>query len=267
MHTVKLYGRFLIVYMRSQLEYRFSFFGDVFVNMLTFVSLYLGFWVLFQTFPSMDGWGFWEVLFLNNLNLMTYATCSMFLWGPMIQLENTVRTGEFDNFLVRPYPPLLILVFRQFGHTFIGHLIVSSCVLALCTYQLSIQWTVGNALFLLFCLIGGILIQGAIMIAAASSAFWVIRSKAVLEMSIYTVRSFINYPISIYVQSIQLLLTFLIPYAIVNYYPASLFFGKEERSALFYFFPVISVAVGALLFLLACKIFSRGVARYDSSGS
>jgi ABC-type uncharacterized transport system, permease component len=202
MHTVKLYGRFLIVYMRSQLEYRFSFFGDVFVNMLTFVSLYLGFWVLFQTFPSMDGWGFWEVLFLNNLNLMTYATCSMFLWGPMIQLENTVRTGEFDNFLVRPYPPLLILVFRQFG-----------------------------------------------------------------QMSIYTVRSFINYPISIYVQSIQLLLTFLIPYAIVNYYPASLFFGKEERSALFYFFPVISVAVGALLFLLACKIFSRGVARYDSSGS
>ncbi|MBW7475895.1 ABC-2 family transporter protein [Paenibacillus oenotherae] len=268
-HPFRLYGRFLRTYMKTQLEYRFSFFGDIFVNMMTFVTLYLSFWVLFNTFPTMNGWNYWEVVFLYNLNLLTYATSSLFFWGPMKQLEHLVRSGEFDQFLVRPLDPLKLLVFRQFQHTFIGHIIVAGTVMVLCTIQLEIHWTTGNIAFLLLCVLGGTLIQAGIIITAASSAFWVVRSGTVVDISIYAIRNFINYPISIYGRSIQLLLTFVIPYAFVNYYPAAAFFGKDHAgsSELSHLYSYSSLAVGAALFAAAVWIFRRGVMRYDSAGS
>lgn len=267
MQSIRLYGRFLRVYMKAQLEYRFSFFGDIFVNMMTFVTLYLSFWVLFRNFQTLNGWNYWEVVFLYNLNLLTYAVSSLFFWAPMKSLEGMVRTGEFDNFLVRPLRPLAILVFRQFQHTFIGHIIVASCVLVLCTIHLSIQWTSGHVVFLLACIIGGTLIQASIIIVAASSAFWIVKSGTVVDVSIYAIRNFINYPISIYGKSVQLLLTFAVPYAFVNYYPAAAFFGKEDPLALMSPSPYIALLIGGLLFPLACWVFGRGVLRYNSSGS
>lgn len=265
MFHLKLYWRFIRSYMKTQLEYRFAFFGDIFANMLTFITLYLSFWVLFEKFQMLNGWSYWEVVFLYNLNLLSYAVSSLFLWGPMKQLESMVHSGEFDNFLIRPFRPLTILVIRQFQHTFIGHIIVACCVLALCTVHLHIQWDIGRMLFVLMPLVGGTLIQAAIIIIAASSAFWIVRSGTILDIAIYTLRSFINYPISIYGKSVQLLLTFVIPYAFVNYYPSASFFAKDGY--LFDFYACGSILVGGFLFLLACWVFSRGVLRYDSAGS
>lgn len=268
-NQLRLYGRFLRTYMRTQLEYRFSFFGDIFVNMMTFITLYSSFWVMFNAFHTMDGWNYWEVVFLYNLNLLTYAISSLFFWGPMKQLERMVRSGEFDQFLVRPLEPLKLLVFRQFQHTFLGHILVAGTVLAICTIRLDIHWTIGNIAFLLFSVLGGTLIQAGIIITAASSAFWVVRSGTIVDISIYGIRNFINYPISIYGRSIQLLLTFVIPYAFVNYYPAAAFFGKDPAggSVLSHLYGCGSLAVGAALFAAALRIFRRGVMRYDSSGS
>lgn len=266
---LQLYARFLRTYLKSQLEYRFAFFGDIFVNMMTFVTLYLSFWVLFNTFPTMNGWSYWEVVFLYNLNLLTYAISSLFFWAPMKHVEHAVRSGEFDQFLVRPLTPLKLLVFRQFQHTFIGHIIVAVTVMVLCTIHLQIHWTIGNILFLIFCVAGGTLIQAGIIIIAASSAFWVVRSGTVVDISIYAIRNFINYPISIYGRSVQLLLTFVIPYAFVNYYPAAAFFGKDQAgsSELSHLYSYSSLGIGAVLFVIAVRVFTFGVKRYDSTGS
>lgn len=269
MEQLRLYWHFLRVYLKSQLEYRFAFFGDIFVNMMTFVTLYLSFWVLFQTFETMNGWGYWEVVFLYNLNLITYALSSLFFWGPMKQLETMVRTGEFDQFLVRPLHPLALLVYRQFQHTFIGHIVIASGIMVLCTIHLPIEWTINNIAFILLSIAGGTLIQAAVIILAASSAFWVVRSGVVVDLSIYTIRNYINYPISIYGQAIQRILTFVVPYAFVNYYPAAAFFHKEEgfNPQFMQFYQYSSIIVGALLFTLAVTIFRHGVSRYEGAGS
>ncbi|WP_373459704.1 ABC-2 family transporter protein [Paenibacillus harenae] len=120
---------------------------------------------------------------------------------------------------------------------------------------------------MLLTVIGGTLIQAAIIVISASSAFWIVRSGTIVDIAIYTIRSFINYPISIYGKSIQLLLTFVIPYAFVNFYPAAAFLDKLESGTMAGFYAYSSIIVGALLFALACWVFNRGVLRYDSSGS
>jgi ABC-2 type transport system permease protein len=266
MHALKMYGRFLKVYMKQQLEYRFAFFGDIGVNMMTFITLYASFWVLFRQFPVLNGWSFYECMLLYNLNLISYAISSLFLWGPMKFLDEMIRKGEFDSFLIRPIGPLKLLVLRQFQHTFIGHIIIAAIVFAVCFDRLGIHWTIGQMLFFASVVLGATLIHAAIIIAAASSAFWVVKSSAVVDVSIYGIRNYINYPISIYGKGLRIFLTFIMPYAFVNFYPAEVLLDKTSDASIGWF-QYGTPAVGIILFFAAVKLFNFGVSRYESSGS
>ncbi|MFF2886924.1 ABC transporter permease [Paenibacillus sp. NPDC057967] len=265
-HWLRMYQKFIKVYMKQQLEYRFSFFGDLFVNMLTFVTLYLGFWIIFNKFDLLNGWTYYDVMFLYNINLVSYAISSFFLWNPMKQLENLVRNGDFDNYLTRPLSPLRLLIMRQVGHTFIAHIAVSIVIFAICFVKLDINWTFTNIVFFISIILGATCIHAAIIIAAASSAFWVVRSGTIVDISIYAIRDYINYPISIYARWLQILLTFIIPYGFVNYYPSTVLLNKEVHSSLNiiqYGTPV----VGIVLLFGACLLFYSGIRQYESTGS
>jgi ABC-2 type transport system permease protein len=196
------------------------------------------FWVIFTRFEMLDGWTFNELLFLYNTNLLTYAISSAFFWGPMKELENIVRSGDFDLYLTKPIPPLRLLVLRQFGHTFIAHVILAVIVFVICFQNLKLQWSFAHVLFFVSIIAGATLIHSGLIIIAASCAFRVVRSTTIVDMTIYAVRNFINYPISIYARSVQFALTFFIPYAFVNYFPSTVF-----------------------------KIFYLGVRRYESTGT
>lgn len=92
------------------------------------------------------------------------------------------------------------------------------------------------------------------------------RSTTIVDITIYAVRNFINYPISIYAKSVQFALTFLIPYAFVNYFPSTVLLGKEASfgiPALAFGTPVL----GIVLFLLSIHVFYFGVRRYESTGT
>lgn len=184
----------------------------------------------------------------------------------MTETENTVRRGDFDLFLTKPIPPLRLPVLRQFGHTFIAHVILAIIVFVICFRNLELHWSFANVLFFLSVIVGATFIHSALIIIAASCAFWVVRSTAIVDMTIYAVRNFINYPISIYARGVQFVLTFIIPYAFVNYFPSTVLFGKEASfgtSALAFGTPVF----GIVLFILSVYIFYFGVRRYESTGT
>ncbi|MFC5404231.1 ABC transporter permease [Cohnella soli] len=264
MHWVKMYLRYLSVYFKQLMEYRFSFFGDIFVNTLFFIVTYIGFWVIFNRFDMLHGWTFYEVTFLYNMNLLSYAISSMFVWGPMKQLEEYVRRGEFDLFLTKPIPPLRLLIFRQFGHTFIGHVLVAVTVFIVCIDRLDLQWSFTLYVFFVAAIIGAAFIHSALIIFAATSTFWIVRSTPIVDVTIYAIRSYINYPISIYYKWLQVLLTFLVPYAFVNFYPSTVLLRKTESlSILSYCTPIL----GLILLGAAVCTFNIGVRRYESTGS
>ncbi|MDT9722439.1 ABC-2 family transporter protein [Paenibacillus sp. ClWae2A] len=267
MNSFILYGHFLKVYMKIQLEFRFSFIGDIFVNMFTFITVYLSFWVMFNTFDNLNGWTYWQLIFLFNINLFTYSFSSLFFWAPMKYLEQTIKNGDFDNFLTKPMSPFKLLIFRQFQHTFLGHIIISIFVFFLCLNHLHINWNINSVFFLLYSLAGGVLIQSSIIILAGSSAFWIFKSSSFVDLFTSSVRNFANYPISIFGKTVQLILTFLIPYALVNYYPVTYLIGNNNNS---YSYPIISFLtfpVGVILFLLSLWGFKRGLVRYEGAGT
>lgn len=140
MQALKLYFRFISIYLKSKLEYRFSFFMDLFTNVFTYSLIFISIWIIFEKFENIQGWSFYEVIFLYNINLFSYALSGMFIKHPMLDLERMVQEGSFDSIVVRPINPLFHMVARQFEYTFIGHILLSIIIFFITIPKLQITW-------------------------------------------------------------------------------------------------------------------------------
>ena len=74
---------------------------------------------------------------------------------------------------------------------------------------------------------------------------------------------FSRYPITIFSPLVRFILTFVLPFAWVAFYPATYFIGSEEFRGIAGLTPLVGIAV----FALGYFIWSRGVRNYASTGS
>ena len=191
----------------------------------------------------------------------------------MLDLENMVQRGTFDSMLIYPLNPFLHVIFRQFDQSVFGHLILSIGLFFICFQNLNIVWTLSNLVWFILVLAGATLIQAAIIILSGSMSFWFVKSTSVVHTAIYGLRQFIDYPLTIYHKGIQILLTFIVPYGFVTFYPAEYFLNKSGFP-LFYgvtlFDPLFQFGtpiVGVIIFILAYRVWILGISRYQSTGS
>ena len=105
-----------------------------------------------------------------------------------------------------------------------------------------------------------VLIYASIKIITAALAFWVQKSGNIIYV-FYMLNDFSKYPVSIYGKPIKFLLTYIIPFSLTSYYPASyLLTGKN----LHYIGWVIFTSF--FLFLIAIFVWKKGIRKYESSG-
>ena len=266
MGFLQLAVRYLIAHFKSQIEYRFTFVMGMFSNIIIYSTTYLGIWIILNRFQVIQGWTFYEVMLLFNLNLLAFGLSSFFLMRPMRMLETMIQEGSFDLILVKPLNPFLHMPIRRYTHAYLGHIMLASIMLSISFSNLDIHWTLIKVVFLGLDLIGAALIISAIYVATGVLSFWIVKAGFIMDTFIYSMRDAVNYPISIYGKAITILLTFGIPYAFISFYPAQyLLDGKGETL----FHPVLQYGtpvVGIVMFLLAYKFWTIGANRYESTG-
>jgi ABC-2 type transport system permease protein len=122
--------------------------------------------------------------------------------------------------------------------------------------------------FVVGVMIGGALIDFGINLSIATIAFWVVRIDALRWVAMSLEQDFTRYPISIYTRGVRLVLTFVFPFAFMNYFPASFLLNKAGGTlALSPVAGLLTPAVGAIWFLAAYAFWRVGVNRYAGTGS
>ena len=76
--------------------------------------------------------------------------------------------------------------------------------------------------------IGGALIDLGISLAVATIAFWFIRVDTLRWVVMSLEQDFTRYPISIYTRGVRIVLTYVLPFAFMNYFPATYFLQKGD---------------------------------------
>jgi ABC-2 type transport system permease protein len=127
-----------------------------------------------------------------------------------------------------------------------------------------LHWGIGQSVFLAFTLIVSAVIMASIDLATHCALFWNPASGGRIPYIAEYLVEFAKYPITLYDQVIRTVITWILPFAFVSYFPALILLGKLDSNAwIAYFSPV----VGLLAVLLAAVLWRRGLMQYQSAGN
>lgn len=259
--AVSLYGHYVSINVKSMMQYKTSFFltaaGQFFVSFNVLIGVYF----MFQRFPSVKGFTYSEVLLCFSIMLLEFSLAEMYARG-FDAFSGIVKSGSFDQVLVRPRSEILQVLGSKFELTRFGRMLQAVAMFIYAVGHCDVQWSPAKILTVVFMLIGGIAVFTGLFLIYATFCFFTLDGLEFMNIFTDGAREFGRYPIGVYGEKVLLFTTFLIPYALIQYYP--LLFILERGAHRFYMFlPLLAV-----LFLVPCHLFWRfGVSRYQSSGS
>ncbi|MBX6394143.1 MAG: ABC-2 family transporter protein [Alicyclobacillaceae bacterium] len=221
-------------------------------------------WVLLQRFDHLGGWGFYEIVFLYNLWLLGHGL-RVILFRHVGQLESYIIEGTFDQFLIRPLSPLLQYLSREVHYLGLGDVLVSGTGIALAYHHLGMHWSAGTWLWFFVVVLSACVVELSLILLLASTAFWTGRSTPLVNTATqFSFGVVQQYPIHIFGRPLQAVVTVLLPFAFMNYYPSLYFLGKAQGYGVL---PYVSPGVAAVLLVLAGWVWHKGLEQYKSTGS
>jgi len=261
----RLYFHMVAASIRAQMQYRYGFFMNIIGWAMSYAGTAVTMWVMLYSFQSLEGWSFWQLIFLFALAVLSWGVCVIFFFH-FRSLDQYILNGTFDRFLIRPIHPFFHFMAMKFDVGAFGQLLFSIAAVTLAYIQLNLHWPIWKWGVFLSAVIGGTFIQGGILVLISAIAFWTTRSERFYWVVMFPAKSMMNYPLSLYPRALQWVVTFILPFAFVNYLPALLLLDKTHPSISPYW-GAFSFAVGLVFFGICYRIWMMGLNRYKSAGS
>jgi ABC-2 type transport system permease protein len=189
------------------------------------------------------------------------------LFFTVVSVPEYVREGRFDRFLVRPLDTLFqVLTVPQ--QIVPDGLIVAVVTLAIATAAANVRVDWIFIVFVPLIVLGGALIDLGISLVVATCSFWFVRVDTIRWVVMSLEQDFTRYPISIYSHGVRIVLAFVLPFAFMNYFPATYFLQKAEIG--FHLNPAVGLltpAIGAIWLGAAYAFWIAGLRHYQGTGS
>lgn len=256
-----LYFEFFKQNIKTMLEYRTDLIIGAFSTLVTqFYGIFFV-WIIFENIKQIHGWTFYEITFVYGL-LTLAKGIDMFFFDNLHALGfEYVKEGKFDIFMIRPISSLFQLVASHvqqdgLGLVFLGIIVVSKSLI-----ELKITLGILDILLLIIFILSGAAIISAINLIFATTGFKTMNSHVIMN-SVNSFQGFALYPIAIYPKFIGFILTWILPYAFVSFYPADYFLNKQYG-----ILSVLTPAIAIILWVIALKIWDLGLKNYESTGS
>ena len=109
-NALRLYGRYVAVSLRAQMQYPGAFIATSAGAFASTVIDFIAIWALFTRFRQIEGWRFEEVALFYGVISVAFAFADALTRGFDIFGELFVKTGDFDRLLVRPRSTVLQLL-------------------------------------------------------------------------------------------------------------------------------------------------------------
>jgi len=256
-----LWLRYAAMRAKVRLAYRGDFalhaLGDLLVAGIAIVFLVS----LFSHIPHIRGWSFPEILFLWGMGEVSTGLFFVLFQGLWALNQQYLLRGEMDRVLLRPLDP--------YGQIMVDHLNLEDLPIVLLGLAM-IGWALpGLPAFSLaqWLLLPLFLLCGVLVLAGTLTLFsclgFLIHHRGTAIGVVYQASAFNRYPLDIFPRPLQRLLTFVLPFAFIAFFPASWYLGRTE----WLLGAAVQPLVGVGLFVGARWLWGRALRRYRSPGS
>ncbi|MBN2149071.1 MAG: ABC-2 family transporter protein [Anaerolineales bacterium] len=257
-----IYMLFVKNSMMAQMEYRFNFVGNIFMEcgyLLVKLSYIV---VVYRSGVQINGMSADEILlFIGTFIFMTGFYAGMFMINNF-RLLNKIKDGELDLLLTKPVSLQFMATLRQADVGLFGvDVIAGGIVIVIAWSRLGIPVTLatlgGFALFIL----SSVVVSYCLFLLPQILTFWMTNASAIAGIT-DSFWDFNNMPMGIYSATIQQIGIFILPIFVITNFPPLFLVGKMP--------PVYQTWALALPFLLLIGVrllWTRGLRNYSSASS
>jgi len=248
-HLIKEY---FVLNLSASMEYRSSFlvqFFGMFLNNLSFAFFW---WVMFEQFNSIGGYGFKDVMMLWAFSSAGFGLCFIF-FGNTTSIVNMVVKGELDSYLLQPKNVLINVLSSKTNISAWGDL----------AYGIILFFLVKGAdikaglLFILFSVTGA-LIYASVLVTFQSLAFFYGKVDSLASLVFEFLVTLSIYPADIFQGLVRFILFTIIPSGFISMMPVQLINHFDIR------WMVLLMAALAAWISIAFIVFYKGLKRYES---
>ncbi len=257
---MRLYLKFMSIHLRSAMTYRASFFLSCLGHLLITTNVFLGVVFLLDRFGTIDGYTMPQLSLCYAVILAGTSLAECFARGIDV-FHQILSDARFDRIMVRPRPLLFQVLCQDMKPTMLARALQAAAMLAWATGSGAVSWTPFKALSLALMILCGAGIFFGLYLVNACVCFFTLEHVEALNIFLDGPREYGKYPFGIYGRPVLLVLTFLVPLALVQHWPLQYLFDRGP--AWYGLLPVVS-----LVFLIPCALLWRlGVRHYRSTGS
>ncbi|MGH9267605.1 MAG: ABC transporter permease [Acidimicrobiales bacterium] len=264
--TAALYGRLLGARIRSDWQYRTSFFLYCGAQFLAAALDFVVIVVLFTQVPTIAGWSLAEMALLYGVAGVAFNLADVIV-SPVEVLPRRIKDGTFDLVLTRPLGTLLQLATEEFAVRRAGKLVQAVAVLVVAAPLAGVAWTPARAAFLAASLVAGTVIFSAVWVLGTAIAFWTVETQEMTNSITYGGTLLSQYPLPVFAGWLRRLVVFVVPLAFVGYLPTLHLLGRADPTGLPNWAPFLSPAVAAVVAYAAARVWTAGARHYQSTGS
>lgn len=245
----------------NEMQYRTNFWVEMLNLALSLLTALGALSVVFGQTESLGGWTHVELLALVGVYFLMRGAIYTVVQPSMELFLADVREGTLDYVLVKPEDAQMLVSIRSIRVWRLLDIVVGLAILLYALIQIGNVTSLTNTLAFGITLLCGAITVYSFWLMLATCAFWFIRIENILVIfeSMYQAG---RWPIGIYPQFLQVVLTFLVPVAFAVTVPAQALVGQ-----LTWFSLLLAVGVALLLFMLSRWFWRLGLSRYSGASA
>ena len=260
-NSVMLYFHYIKVIIQSAMEYKASFLLGAIGQVLVSLNGLLGIYFIFARFHIIQGYTLNEALLCYGMMLLGFSIAQCVARG-FESFSQLIKSGGYDRIMVRPRSPILQVLGSKFETNRILRILLALGMFFYGAAHCQIYWTADKIATALFMIVGITVLFMGLILLGASLCFLTIEDSGILNILIHGGNEHGKYPIDIYGKSMLKFCTYVIPFALVQYYPLQYLLNRTSRWE-YGLFPL-----GAIVFLFICYgVWRFGMRHYQSAGS
>ena len=257
---MKLYFKFMSIHFRSAMTYRASFFLSCLGHLLITGNVFIGVIFMMRRFDSVGGYTLPQLSLCYAVILAGTSLAECFARG-IDAFGRILSEAQFDRIMLRPRSLLFQVLCQDMKPTMLARVLQAVIMLAWAIGSGAVDWTFRKAVTLALMIMCGAAVFFGIYLINACITFFTLEHVEAINIFMDGPREYGKYPFGIYGKPVLVILTVLVPLALVQHWPLQYLFDRGP--AWYGLLPVVS-----LVFLIPCALLWRlGVRHYRSTGS
>lgn len=267
MEGLKRYLRCYRSYFKTNLlvyaEYKADFIAINVASALILLMGVISLEIIFAQVDMIAGWSKYQVFWMLGYFYLIRALYNTFFINTL-NLGYWIRLGSLDTYITRPLGTFfqLLSTGRYNTELPLDEFLIGLGLMIAAERHIAIITGFPDVLYLILALIFCTIIYSCLMFLLSAASFWMIKSNALHEL-VGSIERLIEYPLNIYNLTIKIILTTILPFGFISFYPSQYFFSFEDHKAFIIGIPFVAL----ILIVLSRPIWKKGLQTYQSPGA